>query len=277
MECSICGKEENPPFKCHYCGGYFCCEHRVPESHNCTNLPKINPYYKPFIQSIKHEDDNDDFIQKTYPIKSIFTKIKEKLQINKNRRKTSNVIFVTSLIVFSIYFLLLFTNPDFSHFYLTKISSSFSLAFGAGWIIIYYVIPIPIPLTSHSLWMAVIYFGVLIWSVMWGIIGGKKGLLIGILILLIVCLAVGEPERLSTQDFSTRQQLSTFLRMDNTNQMQYTSDFECIDFSLTLIERAKVDGYRLYFTSTSDHAFCKAYIVSEDLWINVEPQTDVIW
>jgi Zn-dependent protease len=28
------------PFKCNYCGGYFCSEHRLPEFHDCTGLYK---------------------------------------------------------------------------------------------------------------------------------------------------------------------------------------------------------------------------------------------
>jgi Zn-dependent protease len=38
MECEKCGKETFLPFRCPYCGGYFCSEHRLPENHEC---PKI--------------------------------------------------------------------------------------------------------------------------------------------------------------------------------------------------------------------------------------------
>lgn len=38
MKCQKCGKEVFLPFKCPYCGGYFCPEHRLPENHEC---PKI--------------------------------------------------------------------------------------------------------------------------------------------------------------------------------------------------------------------------------------------
>ncbi|MEM2419805.1 MAG: AN1-type zinc finger domain-containing protein [Candidatus Bathyarchaeia archaeon] len=38
MECRKCGKETFLPFKCPYCGGYFCTEHRLPENHNCPKL-----------------------------------------------------------------------------------------------------------------------------------------------------------------------------------------------------------------------------------------------
>jgi Zn-dependent protease len=34
-KCQYCGKEVVLPFKCAYCGGLFCAEHRLPESHAC--------------------------------------------------------------------------------------------------------------------------------------------------------------------------------------------------------------------------------------------------
>ncbi|MCD6360731.1 MAG: site-2 protease family protein [Armatimonadetes bacterium] len=36
VKCDYCGKDEYLPFRCKYCGGYFCSEHRLPEMHNCT-------------------------------------------------------------------------------------------------------------------------------------------------------------------------------------------------------------------------------------------------
>jgi Zn-dependent protease len=36
VQCDQCGKDEYMPFRCKYCGGYFCAEHRLPEIHNCT-------------------------------------------------------------------------------------------------------------------------------------------------------------------------------------------------------------------------------------------------
>ena len=37
--CYVCGKEVEMPFRCNYCNLTFCDEHRLPESHNCINLP----------------------------------------------------------------------------------------------------------------------------------------------------------------------------------------------------------------------------------------------
>ena len=36
--CDYCGKEVLLPFKCNLCGGLFCPEHRLPESHSCPEL-----------------------------------------------------------------------------------------------------------------------------------------------------------------------------------------------------------------------------------------------
>jgi len=35
LKCDFCGAEESLPFTCNYCGGSFCSEHRLPESHAC--------------------------------------------------------------------------------------------------------------------------------------------------------------------------------------------------------------------------------------------------
>lgn len=36
--CDKCGRDIYMPFRCSYCGGYFCSEHRLPEFHGCTGL-----------------------------------------------------------------------------------------------------------------------------------------------------------------------------------------------------------------------------------------------
>jgi len=46
-KCAVCGKEILMPFKCSYCGEYFCAEHRLPEKHNCPGLyAAASPYEK---------------------------------------------------------------------------------------------------------------------------------------------------------------------------------------------------------------------------------------
>ena len=42
-KCEFCDKEADLPFRCNFCGGCFCLEHRLPENHACPNLPPKTP------------------------------------------------------------------------------------------------------------------------------------------------------------------------------------------------------------------------------------------
>lgn len=42
-KCEHCGAEVEFPFKCNYCGKYFCEAHRLLENHNCPNAPPRTP------------------------------------------------------------------------------------------------------------------------------------------------------------------------------------------------------------------------------------------
>lgn len=45
--CAVDGKEVLMPFRCSYCGEYFCAEHRLPEKHGCPGLfAAASPYEK---------------------------------------------------------------------------------------------------------------------------------------------------------------------------------------------------------------------------------------
>ena len=37
-ECDVCGEEVSMPYQCRHCGGTYCADHRLPESHNCPAL-----------------------------------------------------------------------------------------------------------------------------------------------------------------------------------------------------------------------------------------------
>ncbi len=41
-KCDRCGRAENMPYNCRYCGGTFCAEHRLPENHDCPGLEEWN-------------------------------------------------------------------------------------------------------------------------------------------------------------------------------------------------------------------------------------------
>lgn len=38
VKCYYCGREVALPYKCKFCGHYFCVEHHLPENHNCQAL-----------------------------------------------------------------------------------------------------------------------------------------------------------------------------------------------------------------------------------------------
>jgi Zn-dependent protease len=40
MKCQVCGAETMMPFRCPFCGGQFCSQHRLPENHNCPAISK---------------------------------------------------------------------------------------------------------------------------------------------------------------------------------------------------------------------------------------------
>ena len=42
-KCEYCGAEIELPFKCNYCGKYFCEAHRLLENHNCSDAPARTP------------------------------------------------------------------------------------------------------------------------------------------------------------------------------------------------------------------------------------------
>jgi Zn-dependent protease len=65
MRCQKCGEEIFLPFRCPYCGGYFCAEHRLPENHECPKIemaraptkeeqPKTSQTWKPLEYTITY-------------------------------------------------------------------------------------------------------------------------------------------------------------------------------------------------------------------------------
>ncbi len=55
-KCDVCGKEEPIMYRCNYCGGTFCSEHRLPEKHACDGLYDIPVKVKKEIKPRKLEE-----------------------------------------------------------------------------------------------------------------------------------------------------------------------------------------------------------------------------
>lgn len=45
MKCQYCGLDVDLPFKCPFCGKYFCSEHRLPEFHACQGIKRGSLYH----------------------------------------------------------------------------------------------------------------------------------------------------------------------------------------------------------------------------------------
>lgn len=41
LKCQYCENNVDLPFRCPFCGGYFCADHRLPENHSCPELWKV--------------------------------------------------------------------------------------------------------------------------------------------------------------------------------------------------------------------------------------------
>jgi hypothetical protein len=105
-ECSICGERVILPYRCSYCGLYFCDEHRLPENHNCSGLPKRKWSSITQIDApIKSE--NDIYEEETsvfFNIKQIYYRFLSNFRNKLPRLKNLNTIniIVNTLFLFII-------------------------------------------------------------------------------------------------------------------------------------------------------------------------------
>lgn len=163
---------------------------------------------------------------------------------------------------------------DFCRFYLAKVASYIDFMGSWGWILWGLPIPIVLPTTQFNTIFCVKLYGSIAMFV--ASFYEKRGpILVGVVLILAAAGSL-EYERRTLSDFETREELITFLHNDRTDSMEYTGGFNCEDFSRTLIQGAKSRGYIIYYHTIPNHALCEAYIVSENVWVQIEPQTDQI-
>ncbi|MEM0006938.1 MAG: AN1-type zinc finger domain-containing protein [Candidatus Bathyarchaeia archaeon] len=94
MKCQKCGTETFLPFRCPYCGGYFCAEHRLPENHEC---PKIELARAPV------KEEQTQFPQAWKPIEYTITyiPIETRRQIQFSAKEVTHLA-VAALLVLGI-------------------------------------------------------------------------------------------------------------------------------------------------------------------------------
>lgn len=70
MECQKCGKEVFLPFKCPYCRGYFCSEHRLPENHECLRIDMARAPKREEPQLTKQTPSSYEYTVTYIPVES---------------------------------------------------------------------------------------------------------------------------------------------------------------------------------------------------------------
>ncbi|MFB6132778.1 MAG: rhomboid family intramembrane serine protease [Halanaeroarchaeum sp.] len=70
--CDVCGREEGMPYQCRLCGGTFCADHRLPESHDCPGLDDWNDpggvFDSGFDDSVRTEQSRSNTIADAIPV-----------------------------------------------------------------------------------------------------------------------------------------------------------------------------------------------------------------
>ena len=96
MECEHCHKvSDELPYKCKFCGGTFCSEHRLPENHECLGLER----YK----DVKHEEFRGGVVKAA---KEYDAKAKAYSGRGIDTRKLALYIVILIIIAFIVYYLL---------------------------------------------------------------------------------------------------------------------------------------------------------------------------
>lgn len=91
MECQKCGKETFLPFRCPYCGGYFCAEHRLPENHDCPRLE--------FARAPSREERSSVQIQSPYEYTEIYIPVEQKRKFYFSSKEVTHLAVAASLVL----------------------------------------------------------------------------------------------------------------------------------------------------------------------------------
>lgn len=92
MKCDKCGKEIFLPFRCPYCGGYFCSEHRLPENHDCPRMELARAPRKEIQPVIVQK-------QKPYEYTVTYAPLKPRRKIQFTNREIKHLTIAALLVV----------------------------------------------------------------------------------------------------------------------------------------------------------------------------------
>lgn len=125
--CEFCGKDVELPFRCNFCAGHFCINHRLPESHDCRGEPSRTPLG--FYESKRTIGNANQTKPKSIVMQSNgdFHFIKKKSISNKSHRKKSDptkLIVAIVVVILTSVLLLLWLRPALDSWLVSNSTSS---------------------------------------------------------------------------------------------------------------------------------------------------------
>jgi len=119
MKCAVCGKDELLPFKCKYCGEFFCAEHRLPEKHDCPGIFAVSSPYEKEMKEAKMKIEAEEELMRT---------VSRKIAMKEVAQLAVSVILV-SLVGLSLigYGSILFISPYLITLYIAGFALSYLL------------------------------------------------------------------------------------------------------------------------------------------------------
>ncbi|MEM3586293.1 MAG: AN1-type zinc finger domain-containing protein [Candidatus Jordarchaeaceae archaeon] len=106
VKCEQCGRDDYLPFKCRYCGGYFCAEHRLPENHNCSQAGQASMEEKFEKEPTKTEErlQEESFEKDIVPRRVVHGKALSRLSKISISKKEIAHLFVATIIILIVVF-----------------------------------------------------------------------------------------------------------------------------------------------------------------------------
>lgn len=92
MNCQKCQKQTFLPFKCPYCQGYFCSDHRLPENHNCPQIQQARTPKQETLPPPTQKQESYEYTV-TYP-----TTPKTKTKIHFSTKEITHLTIATLLV-----------------------------------------------------------------------------------------------------------------------------------------------------------------------------------
>jgi Zn-dependent protease len=93
MKCQKCQNETFLPFRCPYCGGYFCSEHRLPENHECPQIELARTPKEETQQTTAQKQKSYEYTVSYAPLEPIRRKIRF------SSKETTHLTIATLLVI----------------------------------------------------------------------------------------------------------------------------------------------------------------------------------